>query len=172
MLGGHSSQRLAAQIGVPCVHGLNEAVQGTLTSWFSSTAGPSIVVEGGESRTEETIRHLEASVWSALAATGLMPPDHPFVILARQALAQATEEIPHHVNVCHREKIKDLDFHMASPAGRRFKGFDFVRMGDHLADNKNGPVRATQDGYLVMPLYQNKGSEGFFLAEPCADPSL
>jgi hypothetical protein len=41
-----------------------------------------------------------------------------------------------------------------------------------LADNKHGPVLAAKDGYLIMPLYQNKGSEGFFLAEPCQDPSL
>ncbi|MCA9001253.1 MAG: succinylglutamate desuccinylase/aspartoacylase family protein, partial [Planctomycetes bacterium] len=44
VLGGRDSERLAAQIGVPCVHGLNESIQGTLTSWFSAHHGPSIVV--------------------------------------------------------------------------------------------------------------------------------
>lgn len=172
VLGGKPSEKLAARIGVPCVHGLNEAIQGTLTSWFANVVGPSIVVEGGESRTEETVRHLEAAVWSSLAVAGLLPDDHPSVKLARQVLSQATEEIPHHVNVYHREQIKAMHFHMASPGNRRFKSFDFVHKGDHLADNKKGPVVAQKDGFLIMPLYQNKGSDGFFLAEPCEDPSL
>ncbi|MFT5200255.1 MAG: hypothetical protein ACI87O_002930 [Planctomycetota bacterium] len=172
VLGGKPSEKLASRIGMPCVHGLSEAIQGTLTSWFAAHNGPSIVVEGGESRTEKTTRHLEAAVWSSLAVTGLLPDDHEMVKRARQVLADATDDKPKHVRICHREAIKAMHFRMASPNDRRFKSFDFVRMNDHLADNKNGPVLATKDGYLVMPLYQNKGSEGFFLAEPCEDPSL
>ncbi len=172
VLSDKPSEKLAARIGVPCVHGLNEAIQGTLTSWFSGAVGPSIVVEGGESRTEETIRHLEAAVWSSLAVAGLLPEDHPFVKLARQLLSQATEEMPEHVSVCHREPIKAMHFHMASPGNRRYKSFDYVHQGQHLADNKKGPVVAQKDGFLIMPLYQNKGNDGFFLAEPCEDPSL
>jgi succinylglutamate desuccinylase len=172
VLGGHSSERLAASVGVPCVHGLNEAIQGTLTSWFSGHNGPSIVVEGGESRTEATVRHLEASIWSSLGVAGLLADDHDMVQRARQVLADATDGIPKHVQVFHREPIRGMKFRMASPKGRRFKSFDFVHFRDHLADNKNGPVLAAKDGYLIMPLYQNKGSEGFFLAEPCQDPSL
>ncbi len=172
VLGGKPSEKLAARIGVPCVHGLNEAIQGTLTSWFAGVVGPSLVVEGGESRTEETTRHLEAAVWSSLAVAGLLPNGHESVKHARQVLAQATEEIPHHVSVFHREPIKAMHFRMASPGNRRFKSFDFVHTGVHLADNKKGPVLAPKDGFLIMPLYQNKGNDGFFLAEPCEDPSL
>ncbi|MDF1837352.1 MAG: succinylglutamate desuccinylase/aspartoacylase family protein [Planctomycetota bacterium] len=172
VLGGKPSEKLASRIGVPCVHGLNESIQGTLTSWFAAYKGPSIVVEGGESRTEETIRHLEAAVWSSLAVAGLLPENHQRVVEARQFLAHSTDDKPSHVRVCHREKIKGMQFHMASPGGRRFKGFDFVKKDSHLAHKKNGPVLATQDGFLIMPLYQHKGSEGFFLAEPCADPAL
>ncbi|MEZ5975282.1 MAG: succinylglutamate desuccinylase/aspartoacylase family protein [Planctomycetota bacterium] len=171
VLGAEDSQRLGAHIGVPCVHGLNESIQGTLAAWFSEFHGAAIVVEGGKSGEPSTVRHLEAAVWSALAITGLLPDDHNVVRHARQILRQETDELPGHVNVFHREETAGSRFVMGSLPSRRFQSFDAVRQGDRLGDKDGQPVFASRDGYLVMPLYQDQGGEGFFLAEACGDPA-
>ena len=40
---------------------------------------------------------------------------------------------------------------------------DLVKKGQVIAHNKIKPIKAPIDGYLLMPLYQSKGTEGFYL---------
>jgi succinylglutamate desuccinylase len=44
-----------------------------------------------------------------------------------------------------------------------FKNFDKIQYGQTLAEDKNGPIYAQSNGYLLMPLYQSQGNDGFFL---------
>ncbi|HPF14963.1 MAG: succinylglutamate desuccinylase/aspartoacylase family protein [Planctomycetes bacterium] len=171
VLGSDRSEALASRVGVPCVHGLNESIRGTLAAWFANELGASMVIEGGQSGQPETVRHLESAVYSGLAATGLLPEQDDRVRHSRQILAQASESLPTHVRVFHREATEDLGFAMGEARTRRFQSFDFVRKGERLAQNRLGPIEAPRDGYLIMPLYQAQGSEGYFLAEPFADPA-
>jgi succinylglutamate desuccinylase len=48
---------------------------------------------------------------------------------------------------------------------RSFENFDYVEKGTLLATNRYGDVLASSDGYLLMPLYQVQGDDGFFLLE-------
>jgi succinylglutamate desuccinylase len=66
-----------------------------------------------------------------------------------------------HVEVRHRHAI-DHDDHFAM--GEGFSNFQPVRKGQTLARDKHGPVLAPQDGLVLLPLYQGKGNDGFFLA--------
>ena len=47
-----------------------------------------------------------------------------------------------------------------------FENFDQVKEGRILGRDQNGHVRANANGLLLMPLYQKKGNEGFFIIEP------
>lgn len=44
-----------------------------------------------------------------------------------------------------------------------YRNFQTVSAGEQLARDRNGPVYSVADGYLLMPLYQKQGDEGFFL---------
>jgi len=171
VLGEANSQRLGAQVGLPCVHGLNESIHGTLAGWFAQHYGASLVAEGGPSDQASTTKHLEEVVYSALAASGLMQSDHARVVRARQHLGQVTDGLPRHVDIFHREPAASVDFVMGELPTRRFQNFDAVHQDMPLARNRHGEILAPRDGYLIMPLYQDEGSDGFFLSAPCADPS-
>jgi len=41
-----------------------------------------------------------------------------------------------------------------------------VRAGEPLARDRRGEVAAPLDGYMLMPLYQLRGEDGFFLVAP------
>ena len=46
-----------------------------------------------------------------------------------------------------------------------YKSFQKVEKGEVLAQDKNGAVISPKDGFILMPLYQKQGGDGFFLVE-------
>jgi succinylglutamate desuccinylase len=56
-------------------------------------------------------------------------------------------------------------------AGDQFKmrpgyiNFQRIQQQEHLADDITGPIYAPMNGLILMPLYQSKGSDGFFIVE-------
>ncbi|MGB0432056.1 MAG: hypothetical protein ACPGLV_16395 [Bacteroidia bacterium] len=46
-----------------------------------------------------------------------------------------------------------------------FLNFQKIEKGTLLATDKNGPIYCEQDCFMLMPLYQKQGSDGFFLIE-------
>ena len=47
-----------------------------------------------------------------------------------------------------------------------FKNFDPIKKGDVLAEDNTGLILAKMDGLILMPLYQSKGSDGFYVVRP------
>jgi succinylglutamate desuccinylase len=44
-----------------------------------------------------------------------------------------------------------------------FKNFDAIEKNQILAKNKHGDILAPYSGYILMPLYQKQGEDGFFI---------
>ena len=44
-----------------------------------------------------------------------------------------------------------------------YKNFQEVKSGEILAYDRHGPIKAVDDGMILMPLYQEQGEDGFFL---------
>lgn len=44
-----------------------------------------------------------------------------------------------------------------------YENFQLVKKGEVIAEDSNGPIVVKEDGLLLMPLYQNKGEDGFFI---------
>lgn len=44
-----------------------------------------------------------------------------------------------------------------------YANFQAIEAGEHLADDVNGPIFSPDNGLILMPLYQAKGSDGFFI---------
>jgi succinylglutamate desuccinylase len=47
-----------------------------------------------------------------------------------------------------------------------YVNFQPIVAGEHLADNVKGKILSPIDGMILMPLYQPKGADGFFIVEP------
>ncbi len=47
-----------------------------------------------------------------------------------------------------------------------FVSFQALRKGDHVGNDRNGPVRAPCSGLILMPLYQAQGESGFYVVAP------
>lgn len=147
-------------IPVPHVLGLEEELAGTVTSWANAQGLVATAFESGQHADPASVDRAEAAVWLALDASGVLPAGRREAPAARDLLTAQTASLPRVVEVRYRHVL---------PAGHRFRmepgyrNFDAVRAGQLLATDGGAPVALDYDARLLMPLYQAKGDEGFFV---------
>jgi succinylglutamate desuccinylase len=167
---------LAADLGVPVIKGMLSNLQGTTLSYFRD--GRFDFDRPSRAITFEAGGHREAtSVDRALAAT---------VNLLRSVGCVSKEDVSTHHDEILRASTPDgvpslleLTYvHHLTPAERNaftmrpgYTNFQRIEKGEIIADDANGPIAAPCSGFLLMPLYQEQGEEGFFLVQSYASPS-
>jgi succinylglutamate desuccinylase len=155
---------VAESIGVPLLLGLEGTVAGTLLAHFGASGRVAMCLEGGESGDPATVRHHAAAIRSILVRLGIVPAGS-FASLAadRAAIARSAGGLPRRIEVLYRHALARGERFAMLPG---FANFQEVRAGQVLAtsDRAGGTeVRAPFDGLLVMPRYQGRGEDGFFL---------
>ncbi|MHC4892893.1 MAG: succinylglutamate desuccinylase/aspartoacylase family protein [Planctomycetota bacterium] len=159
-----ANRDFAFSLGLPVILGLEENVDGTLLSWFGEQGYVAIGVEGGQHDDPGTTRHQEATVWLALLASGLFHEDElPWAAEQRRVLRRASSGLPPVVAVELRHGIRSEDRFRMVPG---YVNFDAVVRGEVLAHDRRGPIRAAFTGNILLPLYQGRGADGFFLGRP------
>jgi succinylglutamate desuccinylase len=152
---------LARRIPVPIVHGLIGRIIGPMIEWAATEDWHATVVEAGRHTDESSIHRHEAAVWLALAASGCLHPSQvPDLRRHITVLRHAAHGTPRVLEVFHRHQIGPDDGFIMEPGWRHFQP---VHAGDLLARDRGGEVHAPSDGILLMPLYQGRGTDGFFL---------
>ncbi|WP_420458385.1 succinylglutamate desuccinylase/aspartoacylase family protein [Neolewinella sp.] len=166
---------LATELGVPVIKGMLSNLQGTTLSYFRG--GEFDFEQPSRAITFEAGAHTDpTSVERALAAT---------VNLLRSVGCVRTEDVStHHEETLRRAAagappLLELAYvHRIDRSDREdfamrpgYANFQPVSEGTVLADDASGPLAAPCSGYLLMPLYQEQGEEGFFIVVPYASPS-
>ena len=155
------NRRLAAKIAAPHVLGLEEELAGTLLSHFIADGLTAIGFESGRHEDPTSVDRAEAAVWVTMETAGiLIPGSRPEVAHSQALLRQAAAGLPSVVEVRHRQAVKPAD-RFTMHAG--YSSFQAVKASEPLAQNGNGPVTAPSRGLILMPLYQEQGSDGFFI---------
>jgi succinylglutamate desuccinylase len=152
---------IAFALGVPVILGLEERLDGTLIEFLVERGHVAVAVEGGQHDAPETARRLEAALWLALEAAGsLDAADVPGRATQLDILRQASSGLPDVVEVLYRHGVEPADGFRMDPG---FVNFDVVTKDQRLAQDARGEVRSPADGRLLLPLYQAKGDDGFFI---------
>ncbi len=149
-------------IPVPHVLGLESMIRGTLGAFLHRRwRARYVLFEGGQHRDPRSPLRAEAAIWTFLASIGLVPSSlEDRVTSSHRLLDDETRGLPDVLEMIHRHPIfPDQGFEM-QPG---FLNFQSVRRGQILARNKAGTIRAEFDARILMPLYQEVGSDGFFL---------
>lgn len=163
-----SSIRLAVELGAPVVTGMFEDLPGTMLQWcWSQPWGiPTQVVafEAGQQTDAFSVNRSIAAVINGLKASGCIKPED--VENEHDAILKTySKGLPTLTSVVYRHKITSSDRFLMQPG---FEHFDKIQKGQLLAFDKRGPIHAPMDGYLLMPLYQSTGTEGFFIVQSIA----
>lgn len=156
------SRALALAVPIPLVLGLEESVRGALLDYTADAGHEFVMLEGGVHDAPETVELLEAGVWHVLVAVGAVRREDVMDLAQRTArLRRAASGSPRVAEVLYRHEIVPGDNFRMHPG---FRSFQPVRAGEVLGRDRTGPVLAPIGGLLLLPLYQERGEDGFFIA--------
>ncbi len=148
---------------VPIVLGLEEKLENPAIRYFTRQGFTSFAFEGGLHQASQSVENLIWGVWITLSQSGVISPAFlPDLSEVSQYLNQRFSRLPSILRLEYLHKIHLNDEFKMKPG---FKNFDKVQYGQILAEDKRGAIYAQYNGYLLMPLYQAQGSDGFFLVK-------
>ena len=152
---------IAMEIPVPLVLGLEELVDGTLHDYMGGRGARTLAFEAGQHDEPLAVDRAEAGIWLMLSATGLIRDvDFPEVGEARKFLRRDTRALPPVVEMRHRYGITPEDGFRMNPG---YANFQRIEVGEVVAHDARGAVFAPEKARILMPLYQDQGSDGFFV---------
>ncbi len=156
-----SCKALMDAFKVPIVLGLEEELENPAIRYFTRQGFISFAFEGGLHQSAQSVENLLWGIWTTLSQSGVISPAFlPDLSEVSQYLNQRFNRLPSILRLEYLHKIHVNDDFKMKPG---FKNFDKVQYGQLLAEDKRGAIYAQYNGYLLMPLYQAQGSDGFFL---------
>jgi succinylglutamate desuccinylase len=158
------NRRIAFALSGPVILGLEESVDGTLLEYVTEAGHTAVLVESGQHDCPESVDRHEAVIWVSLVAAGAMAArDVPDYREHQRLLHTVNGGLPRVLELRRRRGVEPGDGFRMIPG---FRGFTKVQEGDVLAHDLRGEVRAEEDGYILLPLYQDQGDDGYFIARP------
>ncbi len=156
--------KLGSKLGAPVILEMVDLLPGTCMEYFSrkhDTRLTGLAFEGGQHNDPASVNRMIAAVVSCLRAMGCVSARH----IAHEhdrILEQYSLGLPAVSRVLYRHGFTARDEFLMNPG---FANFDPIREGAMLAHDRSGPVCAPRSGLILMPHYQQQGSDGFFIIE-------
>lgn len=154
---------LLSSLHVPMIFGIENTLRGTALRYYQDLGYLTFALEGGQHENALTVYNVTAALMVMLAETGFVDavPDGK-INEFDDHLEEHTRYVPEKVKLVYQHIIEDGDNFNMKPG---FKNFQSVKKGECLASDKDGEILAQCDGYVVMPLYQDQGNDGFFIVQ-------
>jgi len=145
----------------PVVLGLYKGLLNTTIPYMHMHGFTAIGFEAGKIGTRQAIDNQMLTIFQALWLTGIIKKeDAPPHVLEYTDMLEQNAHLPPRMKLAYCHKITAEDEFKMKPG---YKNFDPVAKGEVLAHDRNGEITAPTDGYMLMPLYQSQGNDGFFI---------
>jgi succinylglutamate desuccinylase len=155
------NRAFAMELPVPVVLGIEEELDGTLTSYLLSRGTVTAAFECGQHDDPASADRAAAAIWIALEASGVLPRGaRPEVDESRRVLVAGVRGLPRVVETLYRHPIPPGELFRTEPG---FQSFQPIRSGQLIGWSSSGPVTTPRGGRILMPLYQKQGEDGFFV---------
>ncbi len=156
---------IASALHAPVVLGMLKGLQGTTLHYFTTEnmgiKTIPITFESGQHVENLSINRAVAGIINCMKTIGAIDPDvvenhHEDILI------QYSKDLP---------KVTELVDRHDIAAGDNFKmkegyiNFQTVSAGEVVAEDKNGPIKISENGRILMPLYQQQGDDGYFLVK-------
>ncbi|MFN0037250.1 MAG: succinylglutamate desuccinylase/aspartoacylase family protein [Saprospiraceae bacterium] len=168
------SLALAKHLGVPAIVGLQQSISGTLLGYaaegrFFSEFGVRnsefgilcVAFEAGQHESPHATTRSALAIVRCLRALHCIEQEGMAGFMGKLSLPFFGAVSPV-VRLCYAHHIGLEDGFRMRPG---YANFQPIRQGEHLADDVRGPVLSPEKGLILMPLYQAKGSDGFFIVQ-------
>ena len=157
--------RILSKLGVPRIFGLQHSIPGTSMDYVEDAGHIGFAFETGTHGSKEAEDNAFAGLLVLLESIGMIDrSDITDYDICHDYLMSRVSGYPSKVQFLYKHIIEEGDEFIMRPG---FQNFDEVQKGDWLASDRNGKIKALADGYLLMPLYQEQGNDGFFIVRDC-----
>ncbi len=160
---------IGMELNAPVILGLLEGLAGTTMHYFNekNLGKPtlSLSFESGNHGDSLSVNRAIAAITNFMKIVGCFDEKH---IENRHdiLLQEFSKNIPKLNKLCHKHTIKPGDKFKMKPG---YSNFQEINEGELLAEDKNGNLYSKCNGRILMPLYQKKGEDGFFIIEEVKD---
>jgi succinylglutamate desuccinylase len=157
------SLRIAIELHAPVVKGLLTGIRGTTLHYFNNDNFEpetiAVCFESGQHDEHLSVNRAIAAITNCMRTVGCVRAED---VENRhdKLLIEYSKGLPKVTRLIMKHTIQEGDHFQMVP---NYKNFQAVRKGEVLAYDKNGPIKAEEDGHILMPLYQMQGDDGFFL---------
>jgi succinylglutamate desuccinylase len=157
------NRRFARSFPVPVILGLEEQLEGALLEHLNNAGMITMGFEAGQHDAASSVDHHEAAIWRCLiGARCIKEKDSPQAQDAAKLLDKSRNGLPQWLGVRYRHAISAEDGFRMRPGYRNFRS---LKPGEIVADDQeSGGIQANYKSRILLPLYQGKGNDGFFLA--------
>lgn len=165
-----ASLQLGAELYAPVIKGMLNGLSGTTLNYFRSNrfgdgiSLRALTFEAGSHDDPLSVDRALAATINLLRGCGCVQ-DADVRTLHDQLLQQNAVNLPRLTQLVYVHRIKPEDQFRMKPG---YVNFQPVTKNEELGHDRNGSVYSPCAGYVLMPLYQEKGDEGFFIVEDFA----
>ena len=169
------SLSLAAEMAVPVIKGMLSGLQGTTLHYFrgehyaDNRSVRAVSFESGRHEDPASIDLALAATINLLRALGCVR-EEDVSTYHDELLRESAGTLPRLTELAYVHHIArdGSDGFRMAPG---FQNFQPINKGELLGWDKGGNIVAPTAGYLLMPLYQVQGDEGFFIVQDFQFPS-
>ena len=170
--GSPESEKIALGLHVPVIKGLFSGIGQTSLHFVRdgflngiSDGFPrksiGIAFESGQHEEPKAVSRSISAVINLLRAVGCVGA-HDVDSKHDVLLRKYSENLPKLLELEHVHHIQPEEGFEMQPG---FVNFQKIKKGEHLANTKSGPIIAQWDARILMPLYQKRGTDGFFIVK-------
>ncbi len=150
---------------IPQVFGVDRSLRGTSMDYAENAGKFGFAFEAGTHGSDDAEENAFIGLSILLVNLGVISKDIiPDFDEKVTSLKKKVKGIPKKMEYLYKHIVEEGDNFVMNPG---FKNFDKIKEGDWLASDVNGRITALSDGFLLMPLYQEQGNDGFFIVREC-----
>ncbi|WP_420575327.1 succinylglutamate desuccinylase/aspartoacylase family protein [Ekhidna sp.] len=154
------NRAFTSQYPLPIILGIEEYLEGPILSYINELGYVAFGFEAGQHDDMSSIENCVAFIYLSMIYTGVLKKKEVDHHKYHQLLAKTTGDIQHTYEIYFHYHIKPHEIFKMLPG---YYNFQRIRQNQHLANSNEGMVFSKRNGRIFMPLYQAKGSDGFFL---------
>lgn len=160
-----TSVRIGIELHAPVITGMLKGIEGTTMHYFNTEnmGVPTVAVtfEAGQHEDPLSVNRSIAAIVNCLRTIDCVQSEH---VENRhdQLLQDYARYLPKVAHLIKAHRIRPNDGFTMLPG---YKNFQKVKKGETLAYDRKGPIQAEVSARILMPHYQEKGDDGFFLVK-------
>ena len=155
-------KKIAEHLQVPIINNLLNRVKGSFAQYYSDQKINTIVFEGGAIGDPASVNNHEVSIWKMLEKKGFIDTDSIPDRVQRNNIKMNhfSKNTQGYYFVKYIHRITEESDFLMNP---NMQNFEKIKKGQVVGSDQNGTVQSPHEGFLLMPLYQKEGKEGFYI---------